>query len=122
MATINLPPDFKFDQVQFYKKQVPPRTQPAPLGTLAKLAGSFTGTGFNAINLSPEQRTTTTRNNIPQSCLSNPSSVPQRQRLGVESDKRDSNILSTTLCCAESRIWVTERHFSQWRALCTGCQ
>ncbi|GFF43224.1 hypothetical protein IFM58399_06872 [Aspergillus lentulus] len=49
MATINLPPGFKFNQVQFYKKQVPPRTQQAPLGALAKLAGSFTGTGFNTI-------------------------------------------------------------------------
>jgi hypothetical protein len=67
MATINLPPDFKFDQVQFYKKQVPPRTQPAPLGTLAKLAGSFTGTGFNAIfrpNSGPPPRGTTFPNPV----------------------------------------------------------
>lgn len=49
MATIKLPPGFRIDHTQIDKKQRLPDTQPAPLGALAKLTGSFTGTGLNTI-------------------------------------------------------------------------
>ncbi|GIJ91151.1 hypothetical protein Asppvi_010116 [Aspergillus pseudoviridinutans] len=50
MATINLPPGFKIDHAQVHAKPGAPRTQPAPLGVLAKLSEkSFTGTGLNTI-------------------------------------------------------------------------
>lgn len=49
MATIHLPPGFKIDHTQIGRKQRVPGTQPAPLGVLAKLSGSFNGTGLNTI-------------------------------------------------------------------------
>ncbi|KAJ6114590.1 hypothetical protein N7486_000368 [Penicillium sp. IBT 16267x] len=49
MATIHLPFGFKIDHPQIGKQLREPGKEPAPLGVLAKLSGSFNGTGLNTI-------------------------------------------------------------------------